>query len=76
MPRILLAEPLDADAEARLEAAGEVIRPADADPDTMARLVVDCDALVARTQTPVTRELLRVGRRLRVVGVAGVGVDR
>lgn len=76
MPRILLAEPLDADAEARLEAAAEIVRPPGADAATLTRLIADCDALVARTQTPVSRELLRAGRRLRVVGVAGVGVDR
>lgn len=75
MPKILLAEPLDEAAERRLAAAGEVIRAPDARPQTLCRLIVDCDALVARTHTRVDRELLQAAARLRVVGVAGVGVD-
>jgi len=35
----------------------------------------DYDALVGRSATRVTADLLRAGRRLKVVGRAGVGVD-
>lgn len=45
------------------------------DEQTLQRLVADCDALVARTHTRVSRAVLEAGRRLRVVGVAGVGVE-
>ncbi len=76
MYRTLLAEPLDAEAEQKLEAAATVIRAPAADEATLCRLIGDCDALVARTHTRVTRAVLEAGRRLRVVGVAGVGVDR
>ncbi len=75
MPKILLAEALDADAERRLEAGATVVRTPAGDAETLRRLIVDCDALVARTHTRVTRAVLEAGRRLRVVGVAGVGVD-
>jgi D-3-phosphoglycerate dehydrogenase len=37
--------------------------------------VTDSDALITRSGTAVTRELLSAGRRLRVVGRAGVGLD-
>ncbi len=76
MFKILLARPLDDEAEARLDAAALVVRPDSDSPEVLRELIGDCDALVARTHTPVTRELLAAGRRLRVVGVAGVGMDR
>ena len=73
--KVLLAEQLDTEAEARLAAVAEVIRPPATDEQTLREYVADCDALVARTHTPVTRAVLAAGRRLRVVGIAGVGVD-
>lgn len=76
MTRILLAEPLDADAERRLARAGEVVRAPDARPETLRRLIADCDAVVARTHTPIDAGLLAAAPRLRVIGVAGVGTDR
>ncbi len=75
-PRVLLAEPLDPEADARLAAATDVIHPPATDEQTLGAHVVDCDALVVRTSVAVTRAILEAGRRLRVVGVAGVGVDR
>ena len=74
--KILLAEGLDADAEQRLESAAEVIRPTAGDEGTLCQAIADCDALVARTHTNVNRRLLSAGTKLRVVGVAGVGLDR
>lgn len=84
MFRILLAEPLSPDAEQRLAAAATVVRPHDSRESpggaSLAAQIATCDALVARTHTPVTRELLQAGvennGRLRIVGVAGVGLDR
>jgi len=73
--RILLAETIHPAAEARLAAAAEVLRAPAGDPDTLCGLIGDCDGLVARTHTRVTRAVLAAGRRLRVVGVAGVGVE-
>lgn len=37
--------------------------------------IADADALIVRSATKVTADLLEKGRRLRVVGRAGVGVD-
>jgi D-3-phosphoglycerate dehydrogenase len=75
-PKVLLAEGLDQDAERRLAAGADVVRPSAVDEDALCRTIADCDALVARTHTAVTRKLLSTGKRLRVVGVAGVGLDR
>ena len=75
MFKILLSEALDAEAEQRLAAAANVVRAPRSDEDTLQQLIGDCDALVVRTHNRVPRRLLEGGRRLRVVGVAGVGVD-
>lgn len=75
MVKILLADPLDAEAESRLAAGAEVVRPPGRDEQTLCAHIGECAALIVRTSTPVTRRILEAGRRLRVVGVAGVGVD-
>jgi D-3-phosphoglycerate dehydrogenase len=75
MFRILLAEPLDAEAEQRLETAATVVRAPSGEEDALCGLIGGCHALVARTHTRVSRRVLEAGRDLRVVGVAGVGVD-
>lgn len=75
MYRILLAEALDAESEAKLDAAGTVVRAPAGDENTLRGLIGGCDALVCRTHNRVTRAVLAAGKRLRVVGVAGVGVD-
>jgi D-3-phosphoglycerate dehydrogenase len=76
MFKVLLAGALDPESEARLEAATHVVRaPAGGDERTLCELIADCDGLVARTETRVTRLVLSAGRRLRVVGIAGVGLE-
>ncbi|MBI4236783.1 MAG: phosphoglycerate dehydrogenase [Chloroflexi bacterium] len=44
-------------------------------PAELLALVPDYDGLIVRSETQVTREVLAAGRRLQVVGRAGVGVD-
>ena len=75
MYRVLLGETLEADAERRLAAGATVVRAPRGDAETLRPLIGDCDALVARTYVRVTRAVLEAGRRLRVVGIAGVGLD-
>ena len=43
--------------------------------DDLLRAVAEADALVTRSGTAVTPELLNAGAKLRVVGRAGVGLD-
>ncbi|MCX6020885.1 MAG: phosphoglycerate dehydrogenase, partial [Chloroflexi bacterium] len=43
--------------------------------DALLEAIPDYAALVVRSETKVTAEVLRAGRRLQVVGRAGVGVD-
>lgn len=44
-------------------------------PDELLRIIGDYDALMVRSATKVTREVIEAGRRLKIIGRAGVGVD-
>ena len=76
MHRILLADSLD-------DCGLELFRAAGADLHLLANeerprlpeLLAGFDALVVRSATKVTAELLAAGTRLKVVGRAGIGVD-
>jgi phosphoglycerate dehydrogenase-like enzyme len=74
-PVVLLIQPLDGPAEVRLRQGAEVMTPRSLDEGDIAEAAARCDAIVARTARPITRRILEAGRRLRVVGVAAVGVD-
>ncbi len=43
--------------------------------DALLKIIGDYDALVVRSQTKVTAKLIEAGKKLRVIGRAGVGVD-
>ena len=76
MDRILIADPLEASGLEILRAAGaEVVVLQPADRPRLAEMLPEFDALVVRSATKVTRELLQSSARLRVVGRAGIGVD-
>ena len=74
--RILIADPIDAIGREVLAASGaEVHQVTDDERPRLAELLADFDALVVRSMTKVTRELLAGAERLKVIGRAGIGVD-
>lgn len=75
MHRVILADWVDEPSAARLAVTCEVIRIAPADEAALIAAAPGCAAIVGRTTTPITRAVLEAGIELRVVGVAGVGVD-
>ena len=75
MNRILVADPLAADGLERLRKAGEVEVVSKLQEAELVARIPEFDALVVRSETKVTALILEAGRRLRVVGRAGVGVD-
>ena len=44
-------------------------------PEQLCETIVDYDALLIRSDTKVTDEVIRAGKNLKVVGRAGIGVD-
>lgn len=75
MARILVSDPV---AEAGIEVlrqAGEVDVRTGLPREELVRIIGEYDALVVRSETKVTAEVIEAARRLRIIGRAGVGVD-
>ncbi len=76
MYRILIADPLHhAALEVFSEAGAEVHELTGEERPRLQEVVVDYDAIVVRSSTRVDAGVLRAGRKLKVVGRAGIGVD-
>src|SRR5437588_8984814 len=75
--RVLVTDTLADSGLAILRAASDVeldYRPG-LKGEELLRAVTESDALITRSGTAVTRELVNAGKRLRVIGRAGVGLD-
>ncbi len=76
MNRILVCDPLDPTGLEILKQSGADVHPLTAEEKPrLAEIVADFDAMIVRSGTQVTAEILRAGKKLRVVGRAGIGVD-
>jgi (S)-sulfolactate dehydrogenase len=80
MPRIVITEFMDERAVATLRARHEVLHDAKLvdDAPRLLKEAVACDALIVRNRTQVRGELLKAlvaGKRCKVVGRLGVGLD-
>ncbi|MBW3616012.1 MAG: phosphoglycerate dehydrogenase, partial [Actinobacteria bacterium] len=76
MGRILVTEPLaDAGLDAMRAAGHDVDVQLDLSPEQLLEAVGGAHALIIRSATKVTAEVIEAGRDLVVVGRAGVGVD-
>ncbi|HVN50245.1 MAG TPA: phosphoglycerate dehydrogenase [Acidimicrobiales bacterium] len=76
MARILVTEPIAEGGLERLRAAGHDVDVHEgAAPDELLELIKGAQALIIRSATDVTAELLGAGSDLVVVGRAGIGLD-
>ncbi len=73
--RIVLAEPYDRIGVEKLRTVGDVIVLDACDEAQLKVAVADCDALLVRTRTTVTRAVIESAARLRVIGRGGVGLE-
>jgi D-3-phosphoglycerate dehydrogenase len=73
--RILVAEPIAAEGVDLLRASHEVDERPGLSRDDLCAILPDYDALIVRSQVQVDSGLIGAGRRLVVIGRAGVGVD-
>ncbi len=53
----------------------EVVQQTGLKPEELLLIIGDYDALIIRSGTQVTREVIAAGKKLRVIGRAGIGVD-
>jgi len=76
MARILVADPIAKEGIERLSAAGhQVDVNTGQEPKPLREAIGAYDALVVRSATKVTADIIEAGERLQVIGRAGVGVD-
>ncbi len=74
--RVLVADPIASEGiDLLLRAGAQVDIDAGLTPSELCARVPEYDALVVRSETKVTADILAAGKRLLVVGRAGVGVD-
>ena len=74
--RVLICDPIARDGVAALEASGATVDvKTGLSPEDLLGVVDGYEALVVRSETKITREVIEAASKLRVVGRAGVGVD-
>ncbi|MET1124333.1 MAG: phosphoglycerate dehydrogenase [Archaeoglobaceae archaeon] len=74
--KVLVTEPISEEAVEFMRKNGvEVDVRAGISREELLQIIGDYDGLVVRSQTKVDRELIEAGRKLKIIGRAGVGVD-
>jgi D-3-phosphoglycerate dehydrogenase len=74
-PRILIADPVAPEGVEMLRAVGDVDVNTGLAPDALIALIGGYEALVVRSETKVTRQVIEAAKKLVAIGRAGVGVD-
>ncbi|MBN2251350.1 MAG: NAD(P)-binding domain-containing protein [Candidatus Altiarchaeota archaeon] len=74
-PKILMADNIHRKAIEEAEKFADVTIGAGLSAEDLTRMIPEFDALVVRSATQVTREVMDAGKKLRIVGRAGVGLD-
>jgi len=73
--KILISDGLDQAGVAYLRQVGEVADINGISADDLLQQIGEYDALIVRSRTKVTPAVLSAGKKLKVVGRAGIGVD-
>lgn len=74
-PKVLVPEKLSPDGLALLQEQFEVHERKGLSPDELKNIIGEYEALIVRSETKVTADLLNAAKNLKVVARAGVGVD-
>lgn len=74
LARVVVADPIDPVGLAPLASRAEIVRSGPGQP-ALEELIRTADALLVRSETRVTADLLAHAERLKVIGRAGAGVD-
>ena len=73
--RILVSDPIAVDGVEILKQAADVDVKTGMSPDEILGIIGDYDGLVVRSETKVTATVIAAGKKLQVIGRAGVGID-
>jgi len=74
-PKILIPEKVSPDGLALLKDQFEVDEKKGLSPEELKSIIGEYEALIVRSETKVTADLLNAAKKLKVVARAGVGVD-
>jgi len=74
--KVLIADKIAKEGIQKLKDAGlEVVEAWEAPKESLPELIKDCDAIIVRSATKVTKALIDAAPKLKVIGRAGVGLD-
>ncbi len=75
MPKVLVSDPIDQAGIDILSQVAQVDVSTGLSPAELVKIIPDYDALMIRSGTQVTKEIIEAGNLLKIIGRAGVGVD-
>lgn len=75
-PKVLICDLIDSEGVELLQRFGfEVINKPKISFEELKNEVVDCDVLIVRSRTKVTKDIIDAGKKLKVIARAGAGID-
>jgi len=75
MSKVLVSDPIDQAGIDILSQVAQVDVKTGLSPEELVQIISEYDALMIRSGTRVTKEIIEAGRQLKIIGRAGVGVD-
>ena len=75
MPKVLVSDPIDQAGLDILSQVAQVDVNTGLSAEKLVEIIPDYDALMIRSGTQVTKEIIEAGNLLKIIGRAGVGVD-
>ncbi len=75
MSKVLVSETIDQAGIDILSQVAQVDIKTNLSPEELVGIISDYDALMIRSGTRVTKEIIEAGKQLKIIGRAGVGVD-
>lgn len=75
MAKVLVSDPVDQVGIDILSQVAQVDVKTKLPPEELVKIIPDYDALMLRSATKVTQEVIEAGTQLKIIGRAGVGVD-
>lgn len=75
MPKVLVSDPIDQAGIDIISQVAQVDVQTGLSTEELIKIVPEYDALMIRSGTRVTKEIVEVGTQLKIIGRAGVGVD-
>lgn len=74
--KVLIADEVDQECPSRLRAAGfDVKEWYGISPDDLKKVIADYEILIVRSRTKVTKEIIDLGNKLKMIARVGVGLD-